>query len=99
MYNFLFSVCAPLYGNISQSYLFPSSKIGKRQQRRAIRYILQKDMYLANLDGFSAQRLKHRFEYVKARQENLQEDKDYACRFFTSEQESMVVFVTRRQLA
>lgn len=52
--------------NISQSYLFPSSKTGKRLQERSIRHILQKYMRLAKLDGFSAHDLRHRFGYVMA---------------------------------
>ncbi|MCT4571242.1 site-specific integrase, partial [Bacillus thuringiensis] len=52
--------------NITHSYLFPSSKTGKRLQERAIRHILQKYMRLANLDGFSAHDLRHRFGYVMA---------------------------------
>ena len=52
--------------NLSQSYLFPSSKTGKRLQERAIRHILQKYMRLAKLDGFSAHDLRHRFGYVMA---------------------------------
>ncbi len=38
--------------NISQSYLFPSSKTKKRLQERSIRHILQKYMRLAKLAGF-----------------------------------------------
>lgn len=52
--------------NIAHNYLFPSSKTGKRLQERAIRHILQKYMRLANLDGFSAHDLRHRFGYVMA---------------------------------
>ncbi|MGN4669624.1 tyrosine-type recombinase/integrase [Bacillus cereus group sp. MYBK234-1] len=51
---------------ISQSYLFPSSKTGKRLQERAIRHILQKYIRLAKLEGFSAHDLRHRFGYVMA---------------------------------
>lgn len=51
---------------ISQGYLFPSSKTGKRLQERAIRHILQKYIRLAKLEGFSAHDLRHRFGYVMA---------------------------------
>lgn len=36
-------------GDLSQNYLFPSSKIGKRLQERAIRHIFQKYIRLAKL--------------------------------------------------
>ncbi|EJQ97344.1 hypothetical protein II5_05983 [Bacillus cereus MSX-A1] len=57
--------------NITHSYLFPSSKTGKRLQERAIRHILKKYMRLANLDGFSAHDLRHRFGYVMAERTSL----------------------------
>ncbi|MED3324945.1 tyrosine-type recombinase/integrase [Bacillus thuringiensis] len=57
--------------NISQSYVFPSSKTGKRLQERAIRHILQKYMRLAKLDGFSVHDLRHRFGYVMAKRTPL----------------------------
>ncbi|MFZ7936417.1 tyrosine-type recombinase/integrase [Bacillus thuringiensis] len=52
--------------NISQSYLFPSAKTGKRLQERAILHILQKYVRLAKLDGFSTHDLRHRFGYMMA---------------------------------
>jgi integrase/recombinase XerD len=52
--------------NITIGYLFPSHKTGQRLQERAVRHILQKYMRLANLEGFSAHDLRHRFGYVMA---------------------------------
>jgi integrase/recombinase XerD len=53
-------------GTVSTGYLFPSQKTGQRLQERAIRHILQKYMRLANLEGFSAHDLRHRFGYMMA---------------------------------
>lgn len=47
-------------------YLFPSEKTGQRLGERGLRYLVQKNMRLANLDGFSARDLRHRFGYVMA---------------------------------
>lgn len=54
-----------IFGNILQVYLFPSSKTGKRLQKRDICHILQKYMRFAKLD-FSAHDLRHHFGYVMA---------------------------------
>lgn len=48
------------------AYLFPSEKTGGRLGERALRYIFQKYMHFANLEGFSAHDLRHRFGYVMA---------------------------------
>ncbi|MXQ52517.1 tyrosine-type recombinase/integrase [Shimazuella alba] len=47
-------------------YLFPSEKTGQRLGERALRYLVQKYMRLAKLEGFSAHDLRHRFGYVMA---------------------------------
>lgn len=47
-------------------YLFPSEKTGERLSERAIRYIVQKYMDFARLQGLSAHDLRHRFGYVMA---------------------------------
>jgi integrase/recombinase XerD len=47
-------------------YLFPSEKTGQRLGERALRYLIKKYMRLANLEGFRAHDLRHRFGYVMA---------------------------------
>lgn len=48
------------------AYLFPSEKTGERLSERALRYIVQKYMDIARLQGLSAHDLRHRFGYVMA---------------------------------
>jgi integrase/recombinase XerD len=46
------------------SYLFFSTKTGTRLSERALRFIIEKYMKIAKLEGLSAHNLRHRFGYV-----------------------------------
>lgn len=48
-------------------YLFPSQRTGDRFTERGVRYIIQKYMKAANIQGLSAHDLRHRFGYVMAK--------------------------------
>ncbi|MFH5183826.1 tyrosine-type recombinase/integrase [Paenibacillus sp. TAB 01] len=47
-------------------FLFPSEKTGERLTERALRHLIQKYRKLAQLEGLSANDLRHRFGYVMA---------------------------------
>jgi len=51
---------------LNSPYLFPSEKTGNRLTERALRYVIQKYMRGARIEGLSAHHLRHRFGYVMA---------------------------------
>jgi len=61
------ALSAYLNSSPESNYLFPSQKTGSRYSERGIRFMIQKHMKTAGIEGLSPHDLRHRFGYTMAK--------------------------------